>query len=264
MTFQNAIISVINDFGKDILTNASLLNFLNDYNAFNESKSFRIILKNLISEGYLDQMLLIKNWDSNSLQLTARFIENTGFQSDKAEYVLNSLAYALGISNSKADFVQSGQQQSQPNQNPLPNIKQVSSKCSVLSLTASKLEKLSDDDKISYKEEAENYLDSILEIKGDYKHELGTNLKITSYYDPDYNRFIYRMEINGLITTKYECHVFFNFVVYRTDGKVLETIGILCEKSKRSYQVLESSYAVEKAFKTISNISKVVMYWEIL
>lgn len=61
MTFQEAIISVINDFGKDILTNASLLNFLNDYNAFDESKSFRIILKNLISECYLDQMLLIKN-----------------------------------------------------------------------------------------------------------------------------------------------------------------------------------------------------------
>ena len=54
MTFQDAIISVINDFGKDILTNASLLNFLYDYNAFDESKSFRIILKNLISEGYLD------------------------------------------------------------------------------------------------------------------------------------------------------------------------------------------------------------------
>ena len=43
MTFQDAIISVINDFGKDILSNASLQNFLNDYNAFDESKSFRVI-----------------------------------------------------------------------------------------------------------------------------------------------------------------------------------------------------------------------------
>lgn len=33
MTFQDAIISVINDFGKDILSNASLQNCLNDYSA---------------------------------------------------------------------------------------------------------------------------------------------------------------------------------------------------------------------------------------
>lgn len=263
MTFQDAIISVINDFGKDILTNASLLNFLNDYNAFDESKSFRIILKNLISEGYLDQMLLIKNWDSSSLQLTTRFVENTGFQNDKAEYVLNSLAYALGISSSKVDFSQSGQQQSQPNQNPQKNKKQTSANSSALSLTSSKLEKLSDDDKITYKDEAEKYLDNILEIKGDYKRELGANLTITSDFDPSDNTFKYRLEIDGMITAKYEYNVSFKFVVYRADGRAVETVDIYCEKSKRSYQVLESSYVLEKSFKTIGNISKVVMYWEI-
>ena len=263
MTFQNAIISVINDFGKDILTNASLLNFLNDYNAFDESKSFRIILKNLISEGYLDQMLLIKNWDSSALQLTTRFVENTGFQSDKADYVLNSLAYALGISNTKADFLQSGQQQSQPNQNPQKNKKQTSANSFALSLTSSKLENLSDDDKITYKDEAEKYLDNILEIKGDYKRELGANLTVTSDFDPSDNTFKYRLEIDGMITAKYEYNVSFKFVVYRADGRAVETVDIYCEKNKRSYQVLESGYVYEKAFKTIGNISKVVMYWEI-
>ena len=264
MTFQDAIISVINDFGKDILTNASLLNFLNDYNAFDESKSFRIILKNLVSEGYLDQMLLIKNWDSSSLQLTTRFVENTGFKEDKAEYVLNSLAYALGISSSKVDFVQSGKQQSQPNQNPLPNKKQSTANNSVLSLTSSKLENLSDDDKIAYKEEAEIYLDNILQIKGDYKRELGANLTITSDYDPSDNAFRYRMEIDGLITAKHDYNVTFKFVIYRSDGRAVETVEIYCEKSKRNYRVLESSWVLEKAHKTIGNISKVVMYWEIL
>ena len=132
MTFQDAIISVINDFGKDILSNASLQNFLNDYNAFDESKSFRVILKNLISEGYLDQMLLIKNWDSSSSQLCARFVDNTGFQIEKAEYVLNSMAYALGISKSKADYTQSSQQQSQPTQSPVPQNKRQATNNSVL------------------------------------------------------------------------------------------------------------------------------------
>ena len=104
MTFQDAIISVINDFGKDILSNASLQNFLNDYNAFDESKAFRVILKNLISEGYLDQMLLIKNWDSSSSQLCARFVDNTGFQIEKAEYVLNSIR-EFGIRKVKKKLV---------------------------------------------------------------------------------------------------------------------------------------------------------------
>ena len=41
MKFQEAIISVINDFGKDILSNASLQNFLNDYNAFDECNAVK-------------------------------------------------------------------------------------------------------------------------------------------------------------------------------------------------------------------------------
>ena len=263
MTFQDAIISVINDFGKDILSNASLQNFLNDYNAFDESKSFRVILKNLISEGYLDQMLLIKNWDSSSSQLCARFVDNTGFQIEKAEYVVNSLAYALGISKSKADYTQSSQQQSQPTQSPVPQNKRQATNNSVLNLTASKLEKLNDDDQIAYKEEAEIYLDNILEIKGNCKRELGANLTVTSDFDPSDNTFKYRMEIDGMITAKYEYSVLFKFVIYRADGRAAETVSIYCEKNKRSYQVLESDHVFEKSFKTIGNISKVVMYWEI-
>lgn len=156
MTFQDAIISVINDFGKDILSNASFLNFLNDYNAFDESKSFKVILKNLISDGYLDQMLLIKKWDSTSLQLSSRFVENTGFQSDKCEYVLNSLVYALGNSGTIAAYQQSNiQQQSRQTQQPAPNKRRQAANNSVLNLTSSKLENLSDDDKIAYKDEVE-------------------------------------------------------------------------------------------------------------
>ena len=71
------------------------------------------------------------------------------------------------------------------------------------------------------------------------------------------------MEIDGMITAKYEYNVSFKFVVYRADGRAVETVDIYCEKSKQSYQVLESGYVYEKAFKTIGNISKVVMYWKI-
>lgn len=276
MTFQEALISVINDFGKDILAKNSFVNILSDYNAYEESKAFKVILKNVVTEGYLDQLLLIKDWNSTSVRLISRFIENTGFQSDKAEYVLNSLAFALGISKMKACYTQANtqatqtnQQASQPqpqpqqNQQPLPNKKQQTTNNSNLNLTSKQLEKLSDDALIQYKENAETYLDSILEIKGDYQKELGVNLNITSDYDPDDNSFIYRMEIDGKITAKYD-EIYFKFVIYRTDGRAVDTSEIYCSKNKQSYQVLESDYVYEKAFKTIGNIGKIVMYWEIL
>ena len=52
MTFQEAIKKVINDFGKDILSNPSIVNILSDYNGYEESKAFKIILRIIISEGY--------------------------------------------------------------------------------------------------------------------------------------------------------------------------------------------------------------------
>lgn len=274
MTFQDAIISVINDFGKDILAKNSFVNILSDYNAYEESKAFKVILKNVVTEGYLDQLLLIKDWNSTSVRLISRFIENTGFQSDKAEYVLNSLAFALGISKMKACYTQANtqatqtnQQASQPqpqqNQQPLPNKTQQTINNSNLNLTSKQLEKLSDDALIQYKENAETYLDSIIEIKGDYQKELGVNLNITSDYNPDINRFCFRMEIDGKIAAKYEYSVTFKFVIYRADGRAVDTPEIYCNKNKRSYQVLESERSDEKAYKTIGNISKIVMYWEI-
>lgn len=271
MTFQEALISVINDFGKDILAKNSFVNILNDYNAYEESKAFKVILKNVVTEGYLDQLLLIKDWNSTSVRLISRFIENTGFQSDKAEYVLNSLAFALGISKTKACYTQANtqatqtnQQASQQNQQPLPNKKQQTINNSNLNLTSKQLEKLSDDALIQYKENAETYLDSIIEIKGDYQKELGVNLNITSEYNPGCNYLRYRVEINGQITAKYKHHVCFRFVMYNTSGRIISTTLGLCNKNKYSYKVCGTDSVDEVEFKTISNIGKIVMYWEIL
>jgi len=111
MSFQEAIISVINDYGKDILLKSTIINILNDYNAFQESKAFKVILKHIISEGYLDQIMYMKNWDGAHPQLINRFVENTGFQYDKSLYIVSSLAYALGVSQTLATYHISNPQQ---------------------------------------------------------------------------------------------------------------------------------------------------------
>lgn len=97
MTFQEAIKTVINDFGKDILTNPSVVNILSDYNGYEESKAFKIILRIIISEGYLDQIRMTKNWELNCSKIIERFVNNTGFQEEKSVYVINCIAVGLGL-----------------------------------------------------------------------------------------------------------------------------------------------------------------------
>ena len=40
MKLYEAIASIINEFGKEIVTNAKVINVFSDYNAFEESKTF--------------------------------------------------------------------------------------------------------------------------------------------------------------------------------------------------------------------------------
>lgn len=259
MSFQEAIISVINDYGKDILLKSTIINILNDYNAFQESKAFKVILKHIISEGYLDQIMYMKNWDGAHPQLINRFVENTGFQYDKALYVVSSLAYALGISQTSATYNISNQQQlpSQPIANKTPkNISQSS-----LNLTGSKLYKLSDEKQIQYKEKAEQYLESIIEYKGNIKKELGVDVIVTCDFDCNDNTFRFRMEINGKIKNTYE-YFNFHFVIYNNAGRVVNTISTYYSKTNKNYQVLHTNYSYQKDHKTVSNIGKIILYWE--
>lgn len=41
------------------------------------------------------------------------------------------------------------------------------------------------------------------------------------------------MEIDGLITAKYEYNVSFKFIVYRTDGKAIESVDIYCKEQTK-------------------------------
>ena len=66
MKLYEAIKTIVQEFGKEIVTNAKVINVFSDYNAFEESKTFMVILKNLIAEGYMDQLMYVRDW-TNSL-----------------------------------------------------------------------------------------------------------------------------------------------------------------------------------------------------
>lgn len=257
MNFQEAIISVINDYGKDILLKNTIINILSDYNAFQESKAFKVILKHIISEGYLDQILYMKNWDNTHPQLINRFVENTGFQYDKALYVVSSLAYSLGISQTSACYHISNPQQQLPSQT-ITNNKPTNNSHSSLNLTLSKLLKLSEEKQIQYKEKAEQYLESIIENKENIKKELGINIVISCNFDYYQNYFQFVLDINGTLKES----IYFYFAIYNNTGKVVHEDSTWGAKINKKNQILTTIGSHQNNFKTIGNIGKIIMYWK--
>lgn len=257
MKFQEAIISVINDYGKDILLKNSIVNILNDYNAFQESKAFKVILKHIISEGYLDQIQYMKNWESSHPQLINRFVENTGFQYDKALYVVGSLSYALGISQTSATYHMSNSQQ-QPLSQQITNNKPMNISHSSLNLTVSKLLELSEEKQIQYKEKSEQYIESIIENKENIKKELGIDIIISCNFDYCQNYFQFVLDINGTLKES----IYFYFAIYNNAGKVVHEDSTWGAKINKKNQILTTIGSYQNNFKTIGNIGKIIMYWK--
>ena len=100
MTLSQAIKSLVEAKGLSILTSPMALNILSDYNAFNEHPSSKNILKNVVSEGYLDKIAFfydnqIPLGDAPQTYLSEMFMK-LGFRKDVSAYVLNSILEALG------------------------------------------------------------------------------------------------------------------------------------------------------------------------
>lgn len=119
MNLSQAIKSLVEVKGLSILTSHMVLNILSDYNAFNEFPSSKNILKNVISEGYLEKIAFFYDnqlplGDAPQTYLSELYIK-LGFRQDVSTYVLNSIFDALGygtplsiVSNDiNSDFVES-------------------------------------------------------------------------------------------------------------------------------------------------------------
>ena len=73
MKLYEAIKTIVQEFGKEIVTNAKVINVFSDYNAFEESKTFKVILKNLIAEGYMDQLMYVRDWTNSQDRIINNF-----------------------------------------------------------------------------------------------------------------------------------------------------------------------------------------------
>lgn len=101
MTFQDAIISVIKDFGKDVLLSSSLLNILDDYNAFSEERFVKNVIRTICKNDYM--IKLLHSLENNCVsifvnQCSHELYNEYGISKDIILNVLNSIIIGLGHS----------------------------------------------------------------------------------------------------------------------------------------------------------------------
>ncbi len=125
MALKEAIKSLIEAKGLDILKSPMSLNILSDYNAFSEYPSSKNILRNIISEGYLDKLSFFYK---NQLPIgdaprayVMELYQKLGFRKDVSLYVINSLISALGYNSIKMSTNDNNWEYNKSNSANIPN-----------------------------------------------------------------------------------------------------------------------------------------------
>ena len=268
MKLYEAIKTIVQEFGKEIVTNAKVINVFSDYNAFEESKTFKVILKNLIAEGYMDQLMYVRDWANTQDRIINNFIAATSFNEANASYVINSLAYGLGYTKVVPVYSQSAPTQqtgisSTPNYNTKAQSSSKNAPTTVqgikLDKTESQFDNLSETAQRKYKEAAESYLESIVEFKSDFEKDLGIKLQTTVGYDG--SRVTPRFEITGKIKIKYDYSIKFFILFYDSSNRVIANDYIYVGTKRKAFEVCES-HIYSSDFHKVCNIKRIVVYWE--
>ena len=261
MDLHVALRNIIDTDGIDIVKDVRLVNILSDFKAFEAIPASKYILRAIIAEGYASRLVACGKWDVNAKALCNHFVLSTGFQEDYVYLIFQSMAYGLRFVN-RIDSIQNNTTRQVNNAN---NSKSVGDK---LNLSQSELNRKSEKYIQNYKENAEKYLDSIIELKGDTTKELGTVFAVTSEYDSGDNSFRINIEVSGAIKYKFvkdfSSYLYINIVLYNTSNKLIckKEFAIHKDDFKKKYQVLTIGWFLSKQFRHIADIKKIIVYWE--
>ena len=259
MKLHIALKSVIDTDGVDIINEVRLVNILDDLKAFESIPASKYILRAIITDGYARKLYTIGSWNANAQKLIQQFSNTTGFQPDYVYRIFQSIAFALNFI-SEIDNVNSS--------NIIQSVTARNTTSQKLNLTSSKLSKKSESFKHDYKKDAENYLDNITEIKGDFHREFGADFTFSTEYNLTINSFLINVEISGKISYKfadqYSDSIIINAIIYDSNGRVITKKNTYIEKCKFKlpFQMLTISEFYDKDYRTIDNVSKILIYWE--
>lgn len=266
MKLYEAIATIVQEFGKEVVTNAKVINVFNDYNAFEESKTFKVILKNLIAEGYMDQMMYVRDWPASQNRIISNFIAATSFNEANASYVIQSLAYGLGYTKTAPVYQASNQQTPGAPQAPSgnssaqqPSQNTASYQGITLDKTQSQVMNMSEYAQRKYKEAAEAYLESIIEFKSNFERDLGIKMKTSVVFD-NFCNIIPTFEINGKIKVEYFYSIEFYVVLYDANNKIICKEEIYVGANRKNYEVVDTCFSTTEYHK-VSNVKRIVVYW---
>lgn len=264
MELHQAFKYVIGAEGNTILNELRLVNILNDLNAYQDIQGSKYIVRALIDEGYGKRFLQCGSLNQQASDIINKFHALTGFNRDNVELVFYSLAFGLGWINAmpKASSSPTSNQPPVPTP-PSPSCPPTPNKQD-LNLTTSELENKSGAFLRRYKEQAESYLDNIIHIDGNPRKELGVDLNASSCYEPDSGYFSINFEIKGNFTVTLEFWMDIKAAIYDINGRVIKVIDAEIDKNalKKTFMIRETNCAYETDYKFISNISKIVVFWD--
>ncbi len=99
MELYKAIHTILNKYGKDLIAEERLINFLSDYHAF-DVRATRRVLHTFLQMGYGKQVLELDIQRANDRMLKINNISmqltQEGFQKKHVAYVLDSICYGMG------------------------------------------------------------------------------------------------------------------------------------------------------------------------
>lgn len=259
MILYEAIENIIHGYGKEIITNAKVVNILNDYNAFEESKTFKVIIKNLIAEGFMVQLTYVHDWESSHGRIISNFVAATSFDEVNAAYVIESLGYGLGYTKEKPVYTLNTVSQPLPRQSQSSSTRYISlpkplNPISInLDKTRSQIKNLNENEKYSYKEAAESYLGSTIEYKSDLKKDFG--IEVQHYVDFSDLGFSILFGINGKIKNKYM--IVFHVLCLNSAN------GLICQENaygelNKSFQ-MQSVHFEHNKYQKVCDIKRIIV-----
>lgn len=231
MELHQALKQIIRCEGCDILTDLRLINILSDLNAYESIQGSKYILRVIIDDGVASAFKQQGAFTTQAKDIVNRFFTTTGFNEEAVLRIFDSIAFGLGWINAMPF------RSPQPN-NPCPtgpkpsNKRQSAPNAANLNLTFSQLENKSESFKHKYAEEAELYLDSIIEILGEPKKELGASISANVAYSAEANDFDFNIEVTGGIKCQFEYSLIFVVVFKSIRGKVLAKEEIYVDKNE--------------------------------
>ena len=114
----DAIRYVIDKWNKDYLLNRGFINILNDLKVLKDLPAAKHIITNMQTNGYIEKITMIKNWDLESKSISIKYADEFGAREDLVDYIVRCFGYGLGKISDLPKLKGASEQEQKPFNDP--------------------------------------------------------------------------------------------------------------------------------------------------